>query len=991
MGTTSRTERGSESDADLWRLVRQDSASAFEVLVRRHQSVVCAVAYSACGDLARSEDVAQETFWTAWRRRSSLERPDQLRAWLCGIARNLARNARRKASRSIEATVTSDVLVDLSADEPDPAQQAISREEEALIWRSLERIPETYREPLVLFHREGRSVAEVAGALDLSEDAVKQRLSRGRGMLRAHVAELVEDGLRRGRPGRRFTLSVMAGLTAHAAGTETALAGAGAGAGAWKAAAGAAGFGGLLGTLGGLLGGWLGTWVPAQVAGTRRERDAILRAGRRMRRVSLVFVVALFGLIRAFAGEPTYLIAWGGWMAAFCAYVAVECVRLVRELGRIRGEPGVGDPPNATALRAAWSATASRFGAWAYRSQATLLGLPLIEINLGAPTPPTAADPPGDGAADRARRVARGWIAIGDDARGVLLAVGSKAIALVALGGRAFGALSFGGLAGGLIAVGGLGVGVLGIGGLGVGVYGFGGGAVGWRSAGGLAIGWDIACGGAAIARRAAIGGVAIARDHAVGGEARARHANDGAARAFLLNHPFTRLAFTAMGQRRVLDQLEGVGARPDIGGGDPKPPAEDQTPRGRFALDNGLTVRIRPIQGANQVALLVLYKIGGDHDPEGRSGLAHLVEHLYVTAAAGDAPARAADAFFRQYPAGCNAQTGDRHTVLATVFPPADLEKELREAAARMGDLRIKTADLDRERPRLLDEVANMFGRIPALGAVNVAREQIRPTPRGGRKGGLPEHLGAMTLDDVQMHWRRYYKPRNAILVLAGAVDDAEARRAVVNQFAGIAPGEEVPQPEEPGPRRTGSTREVAVRPFGPPTGPVACVAYAAPPPESDLYAPFLVLAARFWAASAQPGAMDETDRPSVYFPLLEDPAALGVSGKAKPGESPTRAIARLESFVADTVATPLRDEERESARRTFAMFLATAEIPDFALAQNPYGEALSLARREQLEIDSTAIGRAFDSLAEQDLRRAADAIFAPGRRAGAWIAPAE
>ncbi len=72
METMSRTERGLESDADLWRLVRQDSASAFEVLVRRHQSVVCAVAYSACGDLARSEDVAQETFWTAWRRRASL-------------------------------------------------------------------------------------------------------------------------------------------------------------------------------------------------------------------------------------------------------------------------------------------------------------------------------------------------------------------------------------------------------------------------------------------------------------------------------------------------------------------------------------------------------------------------------------------------------------------------------------------------------------------------------------------------------------------------------------------------------------------------------------------------------------------------------------------------------------------------------------------------------------------------------------------------------
>jgi zinc protease len=367
------------------------------------------------------------------------------------------------------------------------------------------------------------------------------------------------------------------------------------------------------------------------------------------------------------------------------------------------------------------------------------------------------------------------------------------------------------------------------------------------------------------------------------------------------------------------------------------------------------------------------------------------LVEHLYVTAAAGAAPARTAEAFFRQYPAGCNAQTGDQYTVLATVFPPSDLEKELREAAARMGALRIQATDLDRERPRLLDEIANMFGRIPTLGAVNVAREQIRPTPRGGRKGGRPEHVEAITLDDIQTHWKRYYKPRNAILVLAGALDEAEARRTVVNQFAKIDSGEEVPRSEEPGLPQPGSVREVTVRFLGPRLGPMASVACAAPQPGSEEYAPFLVLASRFWAVSARPGAIGETDRPSVYFPLLEDPAVLGVSGKAKPDETPSQAIARLKSFIAETIRPPLCDDERMAARQTFAMFLGTAEIPDFALAQNPYGAALALARREQMGIDPNAMGRAFDSLTERDLQRVAETIFAPGRLAGAWIAPAD
>src|SRR5262245_32290362 len=63
------------SDADLWGRVRAGDSTAFETLVRRHQSLICSVAYSYCGDLALSEDVAQETFWAAWRDREQLAQP----------------------------------------------------------------------------------------------------------------------------------------------------------------------------------------------------------------------------------------------------------------------------------------------------------------------------------------------------------------------------------------------------------------------------------------------------------------------------------------------------------------------------------------------------------------------------------------------------------------------------------------------------------------------------------------------------------------------------------------------------------------------------------------------------------------------------------------------------------------------------------------------------------------------------------------------------
>jgi zinc protease len=982
MTTTQRIEDASDSDPDpeLWRLVLQGSTSAFEVLVRRHQSLVSAVAYGACGDLALSEDVAQETFWTAWRRRASLEQPSHLGSWLCGIARNLGKNARRKASRPAESADALDVATAMPADGPDPAEAAVSREEEALVWKALERIPESYREPLILFYREDRSVAEVAGALELSEDAVKQRLSRGRGMLREQVAGLVEGGLRRSRPGRKFTVAVMAGLAAQSAGARSALAAASAGSGAWKAAAGAGAaggmLGGVLGSLLGLSGGWFGTWATAQAAPTLRQCDATLKAGRRMLLISIAFAVGIFALASAPIGRPAYLIAWAACSVTFMASLAVECVRLVRISNRIRAEASPDDAPNDTALRAHWTSIAVRVGDRTFRSGATFLGLPLIDINISAPMPPGGENRDDPSAPGAGRRVTRGWIAIGDDARGILLAIGSTARGFIALGGRAFGVLSFGGLAMGLVAIGGLGVGVVGIGGLGAGVYAFGGAAFGWRAAGGGAVGWDAAVGGGAVAWHEAAGGAAVARDHAVGGGAFARHANDAEARSALAEHPFVRRVLLWMGAHQA-GVPAGVGMAPAGASASASTPAAP----GRFRLENGLTVMVRPIPGSGEVALLVLYKIGGDHDPEGRSGLAHLVEHVYITAAAGSEPPRTADGFFRRHPSGCNAQTGDRYTVFATVFPKAELEKELAEASARMGDLRPAPADLDRERPRLLDEISNMFGRIPALGALNNARELIRPSPRGGRKGGLPDHVRAIALDDIRSHWKRYYKPTNAILVLAGAVDEAAARRAVMAHFAGIPTGESAPAPGEPGASKAPNVRELAVKALRPRAEPAACLAYAAPEPGSASYAAYLVLLTRLFLASGHAGG--GAGRATIYSPLLDDPAVLGVGSAAGPGEAASRTVARLETLVADAVAPPLRGDEAASARQMFGFLLGTGELPDLALARNPYGVAFSLARREQLGLDPVELNRKLDALTEPELRRAAAEIFAPDRHA--------
>ena len=135
----------------------------------------------------------------------------------------------------------------------------MSKEEEAILWRSVERIPEIYREPLVLFYREHQSIEKVAQALELSEDAVKQRLSRGRKLLHEQVLGFVEGALERTNPGKAFTIGVLAALPTFTVSASAATAGAAAAKGSATAKAAAAT--GLLGAILAPVLALFGTWV----------------------------------------------------------------------------------------------------------------------------------------------------------------------------------------------------------------------------------------------------------------------------------------------------------------------------------------------------------------------------------------------------------------------------------------------------------------------------------------------------------------------------------------------------------------------------------------------------------------------------------------------------------------------------------------------------------------------------------------------------------
>ena len=198
------------TDLELFEASSAGQIEAFTALVERYQSLVCAVSYSATGDQALSEDVAQDTFVAAWRGLNELREPSKFRAWLCGIARNLSRNALRRVGREVPGDVeVQAALHGIESTSQSPLDDALEKESEQLVWAALACIPETYREPLVLFYREDKSTKQVAEVLGLSENAVQQRLSRGRQHLKQGVSGLVESTLERTKPSKEFAAGVL--------------------------------------------------------------------------------------------------------------------------------------------------------------------------------------------------------------------------------------------------------------------------------------------------------------------------------------------------------------------------------------------------------------------------------------------------------------------------------------------------------------------------------------------------------------------------------------------------------------------------------------------------------------------------------------------------------------------------------------------------------------------------------------------------------------
>jgi len=258
--------------------------------------------------------------------------------------------------------------------------------------------------------------------------------------------------------------------------------------------------------------------------------------------------------------------------------------------------------------------------------------------------------------------------------------------------------------------------------------------------------------------------------------------------------------------------------------------------------LSNGLKVyAIRDTSTAN-VSVQVWYDVGSKDDPAGKSGFAHMFEHLMFKGTKNLVDEQM-DRLTEDVGGYNNASTNSDYTNYFEVVPANHLERLLFAEGDRMASLVVSEKVFASERDVVKEELRNRvlaspYGKLFYLYFPNISYS-THPYARPGI--GSIEDLDAATIGDIRAFHATYYRPDNAVLVVAGNFDPAQLDKWVDKYFAGIArPNRPIPRVTVAEPPRTAPTRQTVYEANTP--LPAVLLSYQLPP-DNDPDTPALTV----------------------------------------------------------------------------------------------------------------------------------------------------
>jgi zinc protease len=305
--------------------------------------------------------------------------------------------------------------------------------------------------------------------------------------------------------------------------------------------------------------------------------------------------------------------------------------------------------------------------------------------------------------------------------------------------------------------------------------------------------------------------------------------------------------------------------------------------------LDNGLRVLVHPVHTAPLVSVWCWYGVGSRDEVPGRTGVSHWVEHMNFKGTI-NIPRDDMKGMVERLGGMWNGYTWiDQTTYLETAGRDA-LDQMLYLEAERMANGLYAPADIESERTVIISELQGGENDPEQLLDTEVTATAFRSHPYRHPTIGWLEDLQRMRRDDLYQHYRQYYIPNNATLVIVGDVELDEVMRRVEQRFSAIPSGIKPARAATHEPPQMGERRVVVERPG---TTAYLKVAWHAPEATHPDFFPMLVLDAALTGAkgvnlwASFPGLVPQR-KARLYTALVEGGLASSVSGALLPTSQP-------------------------------------------------------------------------------------------------------
>ena len=225
-----------------------------------------------------------------------------------------------------------------------------------------------------------------------------------------------------------------------------------------------------------------------------------------------------------------------------------------------------------------------------------------------------------------------------------------------------------------------------------------------------------------------------------------------------------------------------------------------------QYSLDNGLRVVLSQDHSVPVVSVAVYYDVGSRNEREGRTGFAHLFEHMMFQGSE-NVPKAAHFQYISHAGGTMNGTTSSERTNYFETLPANQLPLALWLESDRMRSLAVTQENLDNQREAVKEEKRLRYDNQPYInGFLRLFEMSFKNAANAHSTIGSMEDLDAATVDDIREFFRIYYAPNNAVLSIVGDFDEDETRNLIQKYFATI------PRQPEPPPVNVSEPPEVAM-----------------------------------------------------------------------------------------------------------------------------------------------------------------------------------